>query len=459
MTDGFISVKLSPQVDNGNEITQAKANGKLCLSITPCPQIKNYQIEIQLCEVDPSLVQILNPTWESVCDESGAIVGFDAIGDLDCSTGYALELWMGTATQVDACTGEGAAGSFGYLLLPWLVGGAVGDLEIGGDAITFTFNGTSKRGAGWGRGPYPVQMKGGVPSKLNKPIGRRTDFRQFVTTAPPPTPACGCQTVNPLPADPAELVITRPTADQQLVQVRVNNHGSGPAVIDWGDQTPTTTVQDGQAAQHKYAASGDQTITVTDKAFPVTGKVSRKITLPLTPGSDQPAVTFAKASDPNDPNNQNCVTATVTLGKWAIRSAAEAANVDACQSGGVKTDRPDVWLDFGDRTKPVPVRLDPSTGTGTVTHCYRNAGYYNVIATRDDDNTIKGISQQQVPASGFSVTGAEQSRTADTVTYEFTASGAEGKTVVFDFGDGTAPVTVNTLPDKTATTQHVYNRE
>lgn len=405
VTDGFISVKLSPEVDDGDEITQKKANGKLCLSISPCPQIKYYKLEMQFCEVDPSLVQLINPTWEPVCDASGSTVGFDAVGELDCSTGYALELWMGTATQVDACTGEGAGGQWGYLLLPWVTGGAIGDIEVGGDAITFTFNGRTKRGAGWGRGPHRVQLDAlGVPSRLNKPIGRKTDFRQFVTTAPPPDPECGCFAVETLPADPAELTITR--LDANSIQVKINNHGSGPVDVDWGDSSDKLIgVRDGATIVHTYTTAATHTLKVTDQKYgTTTGQVSRPITTPMpmtgspTPPSDVPTVTFVSATDPTDPTNKNCVTVSVEMGKWAIRSDAEAVSVDACAGGNAK--RPDVWVDFGDGTKPMPIRLDPTTGknaTPLPIHCFSRAGYYNVRVTRDDSSGISANTQQQVP--------------------------------------------------------------
>jgi hypothetical protein len=455
VTDGFISVKLSPEVDTGDDITAKKANGNSCVSVQGKPILKFYNTEIVLCEVDPTLVGILNPTWEPVCDEDGDTVGFDAVGDLDTTTGYAMELWMGVQTDTDSCSGDSGAAPSGYLLVPWNVGGVIGDIEIAGDAISFTFNGTTKRKSKWGRGPYGVQMKAGAPGRLLKPIGARTDFRQFVTTAPPPEPACGAQPVDRLPAEPAELSITR-VADG-TVRVKVDNHGSGPVTIDWGE-TPivTTVVADGASADHVYAVPGAHVITVTDNLFPATGTVTRTVTTPLTPGTDLPVIAFAAVADPDDPDNGNCVSTTVTLGKWAVRTALEAVQNDSCQVGSGLL-RPDVYVDFGDGTKPVPVRLDPATGIGTIAlHCYPRAGYFTVKAWRDDNNNLRSTGPQQVPAT-FSVAGVEQSRTDDTVTMEFTATQAPASTVVFDFGDGTTPV-VAAATDGVATATHTYTR-
>lgn len=410
VTDGFITITISPEVDEGDEITQKKANGKLCLSISPCPQIKYYNLEMQFCEVDPSLVQLINPTWEPVCDsQTRDVVGFDAVGDLDCSTGYALELWMGTATQVDACSGEGSSGQFGYLLIPWVTGGAIGDIEVGGEAITFTFKGRSKRGSGWGRGPHRVQLDElGSPARLNKPIGRKTDFRQFVTNVAPPDPACGCFALEQLPADPPELVVTR--VDANTVSVTVNNHGSGAVDIAWDATNKDVGVREGRAVRHTYSTSGPQTITVTQTGKTATdpGSITRTFTTPMpitpvnpddpTPPSDTPSVSgVATYTDPNDPSNPNCITAVIEMGKWAIRSPAEAEEINPCQ-GGADAQRPDVWVDWGDGSKPDGVRLDPATGKTTVHHCYPRAGFYNITTTRDDGTTFKGgINNQQVP--------------------------------------------------------------
>src|SRR5699024_11399919 len=92
-------------------------------------------------------------------------------GDIDKA--FALEIWTGLSGQ--AC-GEGAEEASGYLLLPFVQAGVLGDIEMGGeDAVTFSMTGAyTKGGNGWGAGPYDVVFGGDdepsdLPSALDPP--------------------------------------------------------------------------------------------------------------------------------------------------------------------------------------------------------------------------------------------------------------------------------------------------
>lgn len=62
---------------------------------------------------------------------------------------------MGLSSAVVA---EGEDEASGYLLLPYVRAGVLGDIEMGGeDAVTFSMTGSTTRGGnGWGVGPYDV---------------------------------------------------------------------------------------------------------------------------------------------------------------------------------------------------------------------------------------------------------------------------------------------------------------
>ncbi|MGH8965313.1 MAG: hypothetical protein ACRDXB_08290, partial [Actinomycetes bacterium] len=194
VSDGFITVSMSAETEEGEAINVTKANGQTCISEPGCEQLSHYTTEIEFCEVDPDLVNIMNPSFEVYRDFEGNPIGWDDSVELRCDLGYALEVWTGVYAAEDACSGAGAQGQWGYLLLPWVVGGAPGDLEITNDAVSFTFNGRTKVGSGWRRGPYNVQAgEGGVPVPMLKPIGPQVPRRFFVTTIRPPEAECGCQ--------------------------------------------------------------------------------------------------------------------------------------------------------------------------------------------------------------------------------------------------------------------------
>ena len=140
-TSGFVSVKLAAEVEDGTEITVRKADGSLC------------KIEKK----------------------------------------FALELWTGLSGQ--ACA-EGAEDASGYLLLPFITAGTIGDIEVTGeDAISFSMTGAvTKSGNAWGTGPYDVVKKakqgggGGFENaKLPTPLDPLDHLLMIDTAlAPPP---------------------------------------------------------------------------------------------------------------------------------------------------------------------------------------------------------------------------------------------------------------------------------
>jgi len=203
ITNGFISVKLSPQVVEGDDITVKNAGGELCLAAKACDTIKWANIEASFCTVDPDLVALMNPTWEPEVDQQGNTGGFRMVTSLNCNTGYALELWTDIA-GVDLCAmGSNAQGGWGYVLIPYVIGMAVGDLEYTNKEVSFTFKGRTKPFAKWGVGPYNVyQDATGAPKPLAAAIDGQTWAMMTMTTLAPPPAACGA---IPLPSVPQAL--------------------------------------------------------------------------------------------------------------------------------------------------------------------------------------------------------------------------------------------------------------
>jgi len=114
-------------------------------------------------------------------------------------SGFALEVWMGVPGV--ACLGE--AGAYGYLLLPCLQAGVVGDFTIENAAITFTVTGAStKDGNGWGTGPYNVVpgTDGVTASPLPDALDVDDHLYTVFTTIEPPAPTDGCVALAVPPA-------------------------------------------------------------------------------------------------------------------------------------------------------------------------------------------------------------------------------------------------------------------
>lgn len=191
VSKGFISVGLTANTEEGEEIKIKNANDELCINDTPPPKFTGYELEINLCGVDPDMVALF--TGNQIVYNEDTVP--EAIGfrinsgvNLDAS-GFALELWTGVAGQ--ACS-DGQT-SYGYLLIPFVKGGVLGDFTVENGAVNFVITGAlSKDGASWGVGPYDVTLDADdLPAPLSEAIDDEDHLHMQVTLVPPPTAQCG----------------------------------------------------------------------------------------------------------------------------------------------------------------------------------------------------------------------------------------------------------------------------
>jgi hypothetical protein len=366
-------VSQSSEVEESDAITQPRADGTNCVNIAGERTFSYHELEIQLCEVDPHLVQIIDPTAQLIYDGED-VVGI-ATGDSEgllTRTGFALELWLGTAAEGDICSGVAQQGQWGYLLYPRISGATEGDLTIENAAITFAFTGRTTAPNGWRRGPYSVWSgTDGIPCPLPE-IMPSTKHRLLlpVVHVPPPEAECGCQPVDrPIP-DEAELLITGLPSEQprRTVRLRVNNHGFGPVMVDWGDGSQQE-VADGATVSHVYAEDGQYTITVRDKQTPAV-MVQRQVTIPLP--ADEPTLELS-CSDPE--GNPFEVLAVVGLPSHASR---------------------DIELDWGDGSERETATVG-DTGTVSLVHLYSVPGIYPIAVRRVEADVYRTRDAIQVP--------------------------------------------------------------
>lgn len=153
VTGGFISVALTANIEEGEAINVTNANGDVCVLDQPCPKFQDYSVVVTFCDVNPVLFNLMS--GQPLVTNGGDTVGFRMNSDVDaCDSGFALELWTGI--PADACE-AGVSASYGYLLLPFVQGGVLGDFTVENAAINFSLTGArTKKGSGWGVGPYDV---------------------------------------------------------------------------------------------------------------------------------------------------------------------------------------------------------------------------------------------------------------------------------------------------------------
>lgn len=207
VSKGFISVGLTANVVETDEISVTNAAGERCIHEPAESSISGYASEIVFCEVDPAVFSLITGQ-EVYVNDAGEAIGISVNTKLEIKSAFALELWAGTA-NTDSCANPNAQGSYGYLLLPFLRGGVVGDITVENGAINFTITGANTRdGHAWGVGPYNVMMSGAEAAALPTPLDSNDALLAIVVDVAPPEPFAG---TRPL-LDPSGEPLTGLTA-------------------------------------------------------------------------------------------------------------------------------------------------------------------------------------------------------------------------------------------------------
>lgn len=254
---GFVTVSYTANVDDGEEVNLQNAAGERCVYEPAVPSLLGYTVETEFCQVDPEMFAIMTGQ-DTYTDAFGNVIGFiqdTAVSILD--TAFALEVWAGSPAT-SGCTTEGGSGNFGYILLPFLQGGVLGDFTIENDAVTFTItNAATRDGSGWGVGPYDVVLGAdSMPAPLNQTLTPTTHLLAIITQVSPPEAECGARPLLDPDGDP--LTDVTPTPAGLNVSFSPDPASADPWWIDFGDGTWEYS-DDGSAITHMYEAADTYT--------------------------------------------------------------------------------------------------------------------------------------------------------------------------------------------------------
>jgi hypothetical protein len=300
VSEGFISVALSAQTNEGEAISVTNAAGKTCVQDTPSVEFTGYGVEVTFCDVDPDIFALMSGQ-EKVLDANGDAVGFRMSQDVSATdSGFALEVWAGVPGQT--CSDDPLAqGAYGYLLLPFVQGGVLGDFSIENAAINFVVTGAAtKKGSAWGVGPYNVVGgAGGAASPLLTPIESGDHLHvQYVEIAPPDDHVGCLPLLNPL--DPALSSVTVTVTDPVATAV-LDPVGTGhPAWVEWGDGTYTYYPLDTDPIEHTYTTVGTYTAVFHRGSSAISKQVvivSAPVKSAAKPGDTFPAEATVTSSD------------------------------------------------------------------------------------------------------------------------------------------------------------------
>lgn len=270
-TEGFVEIALTKVFQERQDALQLNANGDICVDKPKAPILRWYEANIQFCNVDPELFNIMTAEPLVLNDAADpAAVGWDTeIGSAEISN-FALEFWVGT--EDESC--DDGEVVYGYGLLPWMIQGNLMDLTIGNAVVTFTVNAITKKGSPWGTGPYNVLinetgLNAGLPGPLLTSIGANTVKRFFWTRLAPPDGICGCVPAAPelenTPAGgtaPEDITFTIPTD--------ADGNALVPGILDFDDLTANVVVTTATPVVHSYTVPGtyNATYRMTDMSGP-----------------------------------------------------------------------------------------------------------------------------------------------------------------------------------------------
>lgn len=191
VSEGHVSIKLSPQYEDGEETNQKNAAGKLIVIDKALDQLKYINFEIVFAQVNPDIFNQVTGQ-PIVLDHAGNATGIRIGATVEANV--AVETW--TDVPGTACGPDGKA--YGYALLPWIKGGRLGDFSFENALATFTLSGRTSADALWGLGPYNVVLnEGATPSdpavagKLLTAIASDQHIHMEPTTVAPPAVTAG----------------------------------------------------------------------------------------------------------------------------------------------------------------------------------------------------------------------------------------------------------------------------
>lgn len=428
VSSGFVSVEISPEVQEGEDYTQRNAAGDLCVSERGQDVLQWFTVSIEFCQVDPALFNLMNPSWQVVEDAFGEPVGFRIGTQMSDRLGFALELWPKTSSQGNLCPEDAPddAQPSGYFLLPYVIGTAPESWTLEDGVATFTLNGRTKGGSQWGRGPYQIRHDAqGNPDFLADPINDGADdnnpthFHAEIVTLAPPTSACGCQPLEAIAPSAEGGQVTIDPEQANLACFTVAGSAARQVTIDWGDDTDPVTSRVGREECHTYTATGTYTVTVSDIDDAELSN-TYEVTVEEIPPLPAPELT-----------------ANPTSGEPPLEVTLSVNNHDNGQ----------VVIDWGDGTDPETVDGGTQASPAVYTHTYTEGAVdpYALTVTSVQDETATAtepitVSLPDIPAPDLAV---EPQQGEAPLEVTATINNNDNGQVTVDFGDGSQVQTVD----------------
>ncbi len=278
VTKGVISVGYTANTTETDEINVPDMSGEVCVYEAAVTQLVGYAVEIQFCRVDPELLSLITGQPVVLGSDGNTVIGFDIDTKIALTnSNFALELWAGAPSSGSACL-PGATGNFGYILLPFVSNGILGDFTVENGAVTFTITGANTlEGNAWGVGPYKDIMLDDsvtpVPGPMSTPVSTTVALRTILVDLAPPEPQDGAR---PL-LDPSVASLTSIAGvegdNPQTAEFTTTPAATGPVYWQFGDGTWDYVAAPG-ATEHEYDSPGTYTVSAQQNGKTVTTTVT-----------------------------------------------------------------------------------------------------------------------------------------------------------------------------------------
>lgn len=187
ISKGFISVKATPQYEDGTEFMTKAADGSLCVNQKDAGSLKRVQLDIMLCVMDPDLIALFagSQARSLVTSSTGTGLAFSTAQALGNTS---LELWQDVSGR-NACDSQGNP-QYVYWAFPNVVNTQVQDWTIENGALQYHFQSeTQAVGPRWGTGTGWGTFW--LPASPGLQTGEHYAYN--VTTNAPPSATCGSQ--------------------------------------------------------------------------------------------------------------------------------------------------------------------------------------------------------------------------------------------------------------------------
>lgn len=190
VSSGFVTVTATADIEEGEEFLVKNAGGEPCINEKDCDFLKRYNLTINFCKVDPTVLE-LTTSQRALLNGDGDVIGTAYGSSIQCEDGWSLELWQ----KLAAADCDDGVQLWNYWAWPWLTSGTLGDLTFENGPFTFDVNARSKAvGTGtWDATPGTGDESLGPFSVF--PVGagllKGEHLAHILTDVQPPADACG----------------------------------------------------------------------------------------------------------------------------------------------------------------------------------------------------------------------------------------------------------------------------